>query len=64
MEKNMKYELIEERNLFSTFGITDGLSESELEQVGGDINICFRTTCSCNVRTDCTCNVKTNNTGY
>ncbi len=60
----MKYELIEERNLFSTFGITDGLSENELEQVGGDINICFRVTCGCNVQTPCTCNVKTNNTGY
>ncbi|MCF0126617.1 MAG: hypothetical protein HUJ68_12865 [Clostridia bacterium] len=31
----MKYEIIEERNLFTTFGITDGLTEVEMEQAGG-----------------------------
>ena len=63
MEKNMKYELIEERNLFSTFGITDGLSESELEQIGGELCIGV-TYCNCYGLVQCTCNTKTSNTGY
>ena len=67
MEKKMKYELIEERNLFSTFGITDGLSESELEQIGGGISFgctCLgKIDCTCYSKISCTCNVQTSNGG-
>ena len=63
----MKYELIEERNLFSTFGITDGLSESELEQVGGEFCVncsCLaKIECSCYQKISCTCNAKTSTGG-